>query len=122
MKNGIVVYSVYGSWSISLTRNCIKIVASSEPRTPSALQSAFALALSLSCTAPAAALFRTTESVMSTRPSRFASPYRICVGADALVSVPVSVLVSVVVVPVATEVSVVVTGSRASNVSWLESA
>ena len=53
---------------------------------------------------------------------RVASPYRICVGADALVSVPVSVLVSVVVVPVATEVSVVVNGSSASNVRSLESA
>ena len=109
MKNGIVVYSVYGSWSISLTRNCIKIVASSEPRTPSALQSAFALALSLSCTAPAAALFRTTESVMSTRPSRLVSPSRTSPGVtEPLVTLLVAVVsVSVVLLSVVSLVSVV---------------
>ena len=58
------------------TRNCSRDSASSLDNTLSAMQSAFALACAESSTCPATALFISTASVMSTLPSRFASPYR----------------------------------------------
>ena len=58
------------------TKNFIRETASSEPTSPFALQSAFFAACAARDTAPAAALFRSTASVMSTLPSRLVSPYR----------------------------------------------
>ena len=97
------------------TRNCSRDSASSLDNTLSAMQSAFALACAESSTCPAAALFIRTASVMSTLPSRFASPYRETVAGsvsvvaeDYVVTMPGASVPEDAVVVVVAEVSVLV--------------